>query len=106
MEYVKRYLQECRQAHSSSVHSAQATPRFSFELNRMASQVAEVLPYVPHDAILRDLGQFSGSVVSLSGSVFNSLSIMKMIFCHKTGYDGSFTFVDLIHDSCFTLSRG
>ena len=50
-EYEKRYLLE--QSQPITVR-----PTSSTELQRMARQVGEVLPYVPHDVIVRDLGEF------------------------------------------------
>uniref|UniRef100_A0A1B6G5A6 Lipid droplet-regulating VLDL assembly factor AUP1 n=1 Tax=Cuerna arida TaxID=1464854 RepID=A0A1B6G5A6_9HEMI len=55
LEYKKRYLVEL--SRSSITHSSQSAPRINYEIQRMASQVAEVLPYVPYDAIIRDLSR-------------------------------------------------
>ena len=49
-EYEKRYLLEQNQP--ITVRATSST-----ELQRMARQVGEVLPYVPHDVIVRDLGE-------------------------------------------------
>lgn len=49
-EYEKRYLSE---QNRPIVVRSSYTP----ELQRMARQVGEVLPYVPHDVIVRDLGE-------------------------------------------------
>jgi ancient ubiquitous protein 1 len=48
-EYEKRYLLE-----RSQPIIVRNTP--TSELQRMARQVGEVLPYVPNDVIIRDLG--------------------------------------------------
>lgn len=49
-EYEKRYLLEQNQPIIVRTSSTS-------ELQRMARQVGEVLPYVPHDVIIRDLGE-------------------------------------------------
>lgn len=49
-EYEKRYLVE--QSQPIIVHNTSTS-----ELQRMAHQVGEVLPYVPHDVVVRDLGE-------------------------------------------------
>jgi len=51
-EYEKRQLLEASHSASSRPRSS---PRLSYELQRMAAQVSEVLPYVPPDVIVRDL---------------------------------------------------
>ncbi|XP_046667057.1 lipid droplet-regulating VLDL assembly factor AUP1-like [Homalodisca vitripennis] len=54
-EYKKRYVLEL--SRSSVTLGSQSAPRINYEMQRMASQVAEVLPYVPYDAIIRDLSR-------------------------------------------------
>jgi hypothetical protein len=49
-EYEKRYLLE--QSQPVIVRTSSTS-----ELQYMAHQVGEVLPYVPHDVIIRDLGE-------------------------------------------------
>jgi ancient ubiquitous protein 1 len=49
-EYEKRYLLE--QSQPIIVRNTSTS-----ELQRMAHQVGEVLPYVPHDVVVRDLGE-------------------------------------------------
>lgn len=52
-EYEKRYLMELNRP--MIVQSPNAPARISAELQRMAAQVSEVLPYVPQEVIIRDL---------------------------------------------------
>lgn len=52
-EYEKRYLIELNRP--MIVQTSNAPVRVSAELQRMAAQVSEVLPYIPQDAIIRDL---------------------------------------------------
>jgi ancient ubiquitous protein 1 len=49
-EYEKRYLLE--QSQPTIVRTSSTS-----ELQQMAHQVGEVLPYVPRDVIIRDLGE-------------------------------------------------
>jgi ancient ubiquitous protein 1 len=49
-EYEKRYLLE--QSQPIIVRNTSTS-----ELQHMAHQVGEVLPYVPHDVVVRDLGE-------------------------------------------------
>lgn len=58
-DYVKRYLLE--QSQPIITRSSPAT-----EVQRMARQVGEVLPYVPHDVIIRDLVRTRSVDVTIS----------------------------------------
>ncbi|XP_054264589.1 lipid droplet-regulating VLDL assembly factor AUP1-like [Macrosteles quadrilineatus] len=67
-EYEKRYLVEVSRSKTS-----QQTARVSYELQRMASQVAEVLPYVPYEAIIRDLSRTRSVDLTISNILEGSV---------------------------------
>jgi len=70
-EYEKRYLVEVSRSKMS--HNPQHTARVSYELQRMASQVVEVLPYVPYEAIIRDLSRTRSVDLTISNILEGSV---------------------------------
>lgn len=77
-EYEKRYLIELNRP--MIVQSPNVQVRVSVEMQRMAAQVSEVLPYVPQDAIIRDLSEYGISII------YECMYILTIPLGYKTNF--------------------